>query len=189
MSRRNWNTAIFAGFLIISVFATTDAQTRKAYWLKDNNTKAQITLYASPDGSGNLCSKEQPGSLTSLRNKVSSMTATMKGNIVINLRDGIYFLKSAFNLGPEDSGNNGYSVVWQANPGEFPVLSGGTAVTGWVLFDKNKNIYKTNVGDLKFRQLYVNVVRAANCRLGIVAGPEHRVISVVGWTGQVANEF
>ena len=51
------------------------------------------------------------------------------------------------------------------------------------------DVWKARIDITEFRQLYVNVVRAANCRLGIVAGPEHRVISVVGWTGQVANEF
>jgi hypothetical protein len=89
----------------------------------------------------------------------------MNNNILINLKGGTYLLKSAFKLGPEDSGKNGYSIVWQACPGEVPRLSGGKTVIGWTLFDKRKNIWNTNVGSsLKFRQLYVNGERAVRAR-------------------------
>ena len=37
-----------------------------------------------------------------------------------------------------------------------PVISGGKLITGWELFDKTNNIYRANVGELKFRQLYIN---------------------------------
>jgi hypothetical protein len=95
-----------------------------------NLSNAQMVFYASPAGSGEICSNDHPGSLTSVRNKVRKITPAMKRNIVINLKGGTYHLKSAFQLGPEDSGTNGFSVVWQANPGEVPKVSGGKVITG-----------------------------------------------------------
>jgi hypothetical protein len=131
-----------------------------------NLSKAQMVFYASPAGSGEICSNDHPGSLTSVRNKVRKITPAMKRNIVINLKGGTYHLKSAIQLGPEDSGTNGFSVVWQANPGEVPKVSGGKVITGWSLFDKRKNIWKTNVGSsFHFRQLYVNGTRAIRARI------------------------
>lgn len=124
----------------------------------------QTILYVSPDGSGSQFTKKNPGSLEGARDKARSLAVSMDGDIVVNLYGGTYFLESAFKLGPEDSGNNGFSVTWQAVPGEKPVLSGGKIISGWTLFDKEKNIYKTNVGNLKFRQLYVGGIRAVRAR-------------------------
>ncbi len=148
-----------------------------------NLSKAQTIFYASPLGRGDICSKEHPGSLTSVRDKVRKITPSMNCDIQINLKGGTYLINSAFQLGPEDSGKNGYSVVWQACPGEVPELSGGKVIKGWSLFDKGKNIWKTNVGSsLHFRQLYVNGVRAVRARIpnmecNLDKGPYARIYS------------
>lgn len=129
------------------------------------NSKKTIVLYASPEGQGDDCSKQHPGSLISVRNKVRSMLASMSQNIVVNLRGGTYRLESTFKLSHEDSGKNGFTVTWQAYPNEIPVLSGGKPITGWTLYDPKSNIWKTNVGSSsQFRQLYVNGVRAIRAR-------------------------
>jgi len=125
---------------------------------------AQTVLYVSPDGKGNQFTKTHPGKLTDTRDKVRSLAGSMKSDILVNLCGGFYFLDSTFILGPEDSGQNGFSVVWQATPGEKPVLSGGKIIAGWRLSDNEKNIWKTNVGNLNFRQLYVNGKRAVRAR-------------------------
>ncbi|MGV8133672.1 MAG: right-handed parallel beta-helix repeat-containing protein [Mangrovibacterium sp.] len=125
---------------------------------------AQTILYVSPDGRGDRFTKKNPGSLEGARDKVRSLTVSMNGDIVVNLYGGTYFLESAFKLGPEDSGNNSFSVIWQAAPGEKPVLSGGKIISRWTLFDRVRNIYSTNVGNLKFRQLYVGGIRAVRAR-------------------------
>ncbi len=125
---------------------------------------AQTNLYVSPDGSGCRFTKKHPGSLPDAREKVRTMASSMDCDRVVNLLGGTYFLDSTYLLGPEDSGRNGFSVVWQAAPGEKPVLSGGKVISGWTLFDKERNIYKTNVGKLKFRQLYVDGTRAIRAR-------------------------
>ncbi len=129
------------------------------------NPEKPIVLYASPEGRGDICSKQHPGSLTSVRDKVRSMLASMNQNIVVNLRDGTYRLESTFKLTNEDSGNHGFTVTWQAYPNEIPVFSGGKPITGWTLSDPKNNIWKTNIGNSPgFRQLYVNGVRAVRAR-------------------------
>ncbi len=182
MKRNIRSIALIAGILISTVITTTNAQPSKDGQIIDNKAKVQITLYASPNGSGNSFTKKHPGSLTGVRDKVQSMVASMKGDIVVNLLGGIYSPDTTFNLGPEDSGNNGYSVIWQSYKGEKPVFSGGKSIAGWTLFDKEKNIYKTNVGCLTFRQLYVNGKRAVRARTPnrsceIDKGPYARIFS------------
>jgi hypothetical protein len=124
----------------------------------------QTLLHVSPDGSGNQFTKNNPGSLAGAREKIRTLNSTMSGHLVVCLHGGTYFFDSTFRLGSDDSGNNGFSVIWQAAPGEKPVLSGGKEITGWSLYDNKNNIWKTNVGTLNFRQLYVNGQRAVRAR-------------------------
>ena len=131
----------------------------------DKISNTQFTFYASPDGTGNLFSREHPGSLSGVQAKVRSVTSAMKGNIVIHLMGGTYRLDSTLNFLPWDSGNNGHTVIWQACPGEVPVLGGGMAISQWTLFDKKQNIWKAKIErSLNFRQLYVNGKRAVRAR-------------------------
>jgi hypothetical protein len=125
----------------------------------------QYTFYAAPNGSGSTCSQAVPCSLTGVRDKVRTVNAGMTGDIVVYLRGGVYSLTSTFTLSDQDSGFNSYNVQYLSYPGETPVLSGGQAITGWVLHDSAKNIYKAHVGtSLDTRQLYVNGVRAIRAR-------------------------
>ncbi|WP_194923681.1 hypothetical protein [Catenulispora pinisilvae] len=50
----------------------------------------------------------------------------MTGDIVVSLTGGTYRLSTTFQLGPRDSGQNGHTVLWQAAPGQTPVISGAT---------------------------------------------------------------
>ncbi|GIJ76948.1 hypothetical protein Xph01_13800 [Micromonospora phaseoli] len=126
---------------------------------------ATTTLYASPSGSGTSCSAAQPCSLTAAQAAVRSRTASMSGDIVVELAGGVYRLSSPLRLTAADSGTNGYRVVWQAAPSARPVLSGARAVTGWSLVDAGRNIWRANVGaGLDSRQLYVDGAIATRAR-------------------------
>lgn len=121
-------------------------------------------LYVSPGGSGTACSSVAPCSLALARSKAQAINdaAQMNGNIFIYLKDGTYELGETFVLNGEDSGSNHYSVIYKNAPGETPILSGGTKITGWQTHQGS--IVKANVGMLEFRQLYVNDVRAIRAR-------------------------
>lgn len=140
-----------------------------ALWPAQAAYAVQATYYAAPDGSGSTCSETDPCSLTDARDKVRTINQNMTGNIVVHLRGGTYALDSTFELRRDssvnDSGSNGYSVIYQAYPGEQPILSGGEPISGWTLHDSAKNIYRAPVDSaLRTRQLYVNGVRATRAR-------------------------
>jgi hypothetical protein len=56
-----------------------------------------------------------------------------------------------------DGGRNGHHVLWEAAPNAHPVFSGASLVTGWTIFDKQKNIYVANTPPgVDTRQIWVN---------------------------------
>ena len=128
-----------------------------------DDPNAEVTLYASPTATGTTgCSLSAPCSLDGVQDVVRSMTASMTGDIVVDLRGGVYRRTSTwtFNDAAGDSGHNGYRVIYQAYPGETPEISGAERITGWTLHDSSKNIWSASVGTLDTRELYVNGVRA-----------------------------
>ena len=147
-------SSIFAAFLTMSTSAAV-----------------QTTLYVSPSGSGPAFSEAQPGSLVAARDKVRTMSSAMTGDIVITLRGGAYELTSPLVLTAADGGANGHQVIYQAFPGEKPVLSGGRTITGWSRADSARTIYKATAGlSIDTRQLYVNGVRAIRARSANASG-------------------
>jgi hypothetical protein len=122
-------------------------------------------FYASPTGSGSKCSYEAPCSLTGVRDKVRSVNANMRGDIIVYLRGGTYALLSPLELTSQDSGTNRHNIVYKAYENEEPVISGGKRVSGWSLHDGANDVYKASVGrSLRTRQLYVDGVRATRAR-------------------------
>ncbi|WP_308170042.1 RICIN domain-containing protein [Acrocarpospora catenulata] len=126
---------------------------------------ATTTLYASPSGTGTACTSAQPCSVSAAQTAVRSLNGAMSGDIVVELADGVYRLAAPLRLTAADSGNNGYTVKWQAAAGARPAISGARAVTGWSVADSAKNIWRANVGTgIDTRQLYVNGAVATRAR-------------------------
>ncbi|MNI08997.1 hypothetical protein D3C73_620500 [compost metagenome] len=120
--------------------------------------------YVSPEGNDvNDGTKEQPfKTLGRARDAVRELNQSMQGDIVIYLRGGMYALKETLVLDERDSGFNGFQVIYCAYPGEKPILSGGQVLGEW---RKSGNlIYSCSVGELRFRQLYINGQRANRAR-------------------------
>ena len=165
MILRRWKPTLIAFLAILlsfSGFATIVAPNQAV-------AAVQTTLYASPTGSGTVCSQASPCSLEGARDQARTVNGNMTGDIIISLLDGTYTLSSTFQLTESatvhDSGTNGYNVIYQADPGSHPVISGGQQITGWTQYDSVKNIYRANVGtSLNTRQLYVNGVRATRAK-------------------------
>lgn len=127
----------------------------------------QATFYVSPAGNDS-----NPGTFSSpfktlerARDAVRAINGNMTGDIIVYLRGGTYTLDAPFELTAEDSGSNGYSIVYQNYADEEPVISGGYEVTGWTLHDATKNIYRAYVGtDFYSRDLFVDGERATRAR-------------------------
>ncbi len=126
---------------------------------------AVTTIYASPTGTGSACSSAQPCSLSAAQAAVRSQVASMSGDIVVQLADGVYRPAAPLTFTSADSGTGGHTVSWQAAPSAHPVITGAKAVTGWSLADSSKNIWKASVGTgLDTRQLYVDGAEATRAR-------------------------
>ncbi|WP_327287613.1 ricin-type beta-trefoil lectin domain protein [Streptomyces sp. NBC_01198] len=126
------------------------------------------TLYVSPTGSGTSCSASAPCSVTQAKSSVEAIDGNMSGDIVVQLAGGTYRMSSPLVLGSADSGSNGHQVIWQAAPGQSPVLSGGQQVTGWSVKDATNNIYAASVpGGADSRQLYVDGALAPRAAISI----------------------
>jgi hypothetical protein len=94
----------------------------------------QSVFWVSPDPANptaSCASMAEACSLGQAQQDVRAVDGHMTGDIDVELSGGDYHLSRTLALGPQDSGTDGYDVVYQAAPGAQPVLSGGEAVTGW----------------------------------------------------------
>ncbi|MBN8826883.1 MULTISPECIES: right-handed parallel beta-helix repeat-containing protein [unclassified Spirosoma] len=124
-----------------------------------------VNLYVSPKGDD-----RNPGSLKrpfktieKAKQMVGDLLKTKAEQITVTLRGGRYALGQTLTFNQQDAGEN-CRVVYQAYPGEKPVLSGGQKVFGWTLHNVGQNIYKASVGNRNFRQIYVNGKEAVRAR-------------------------
>lgn len=154
----------------------------------------QTILYVSPNGTGTNFSAAQPGNLFAARDAVRSLNGSMTNDIVVYLYGGTYSLTDSFqlqeNTTTHDSGTGGFNIIYQAYPGQVPILSGGMTVTNWSLVDAGKNIWSAYVGtNVNSRQLYVNGIRAIRARGPI--NPSGFVTNTTGtgfWTTNTAMQ-
>jgi hypothetical protein len=97
--------------------------------------------------------------LTRARDAVRAVNRQMAGDIVVQLHGGTYRLTRPVDFGVQDSGADGFRVIYRAAPGEVPVLDGGVTVTGWT--PDHGGIYRATLDrDEKLRSLFVNGTRA-----------------------------
>ena len=92
--------------------------------------------------------------LLSAKNTIRSANNNMTKDIVVCLKGGNYYLDNTISFTPEDSGTNGYNIVYKNYPGEKPILIGGQRITNWQHY--SGNIYKTHVGSWRFYALMEN---------------------------------
>lgn len=119
----------------------------------------QTAFYVAPAPMGgsdiNLGTRSEPFlTLERARKAVRNINKDMTGNVIVYLRGGTYELERPLVFQAHDSGQNGYSVIYMAYPGETPVVTGGQRISGWT--PAGNGVYKANTYGLQFRQLYVN---------------------------------
>ena len=116
----------------------------------------QASFYVSTSGNDN-----NPGTqnapyktITRARNEARKITGNMRGDVIVYLRGGTYFLAAPLQLNHKDSGTNGHDIIYRAYPGETPIISGGVPVKGWTL--DHDQIYKAPLDrNTKLRTLFV----------------------------------
>lgn len=100
--------------------------------------------------------------LDKARQTVASVSSSMTGDITVYVRGGTYTLTSPLQFSSTDSGKNGFNIIYKAYGSEKPVFSGGRTITGWT--NTGNNIWKASASGTRFRQMYVNEVRAQKAR-------------------------
>ncbi len=135
------------------------------YLPSEANANVQATYYVSPAGSdSNPGTIEQPfATLHKARDIVRTINSNMTGDIIVYLRGGTYHLTDTVIFSELDSGSNGYKVKYRSYPGEIPIVSGGSLITGWTQVP-NSPLWSAPVSVDNFRQLYVNGQRAERTR-------------------------
>ncbi|MEW2564391.1 right-handed parallel beta-helix repeat-containing protein [Streptomyces griseorubiginosus] len=98
---------------------------------------------------------------------VRARAPRMTSDLVVNLRGGTYRLKAPLRLSEAagDSGRNGHRVIYQAYGYGTPrqervTISGGRRISGWRPDQRLRGFWRTEVGSLETRQLYVGDRRA-----------------------------
>lgn len=121
--------------------------------------RVRTTFYVDPSSIGG--SDSNPGTISEpfltlerAKQAVRDVNKAMTGDAIVYLRGGTYELEEPLVFQSDDSGQNGYRVIYMAYPGEKPVITGGRRISGWI--PAGNGIYKANTNGLQFRQLYVN---------------------------------
>jgi hypothetical protein len=116
-----------------------------------------VTIAVSPSGDDSGAgTKERP--FRTLRRAQQAVREVNVGHdVTVELGDGVYRLSEPLIFTASDGGRNGHHVSWTAAEGAKPVLSGASAVTGWKLFDKEKQIWVADVpAGVDARELWVD---------------------------------
>lgn len=133
-------------------------------WTSSSDAQAAITFFVSPTADDRNSGTENAPfrTIERARDAVRAVNQHAQDDVVVYLRGGRYELATPIEFTQQDGGFNGRRIIYRAYPGETPVLSGGRILTGWT--DAGGGLYRTNVGPLHFRQLFVNGRRAVRAR-------------------------
>ena len=135
----------------------------------------QAEFYVDPNlgMAGNSGELQAPfANIEDARDAVRTINSAMTGDIVVYLRGGIYELTQAIALEAQDSGSNGFRIIYRNYPHEEPIMEGGSRITGWT--PVGDGIFSAPAGDLEFLQLYVNNRTAQRARFP-EAGAEFQI--------------
>ena len=166
-------TGLWGGFAPTSI---AQAETRG---------KIQAEFFVSPSGDDkNPGTYEKPfATLQAARDAVRDINDNMTGDIYVFVDGGKYYMEETLVLNEEDSGTNGYQVIYRNldGLGSAELIGGKKVESEWELVDASGDptvdpdadlpasaegkVYKTHVGtDVDFNTLYVNDKRATMAR-------------------------
>jgi hypothetical protein len=123
-----------------------------------------IMFYVAPGGSDdNPGTEAKPfASIEKARQAVRAVNREMTHDIVVVLGGGTYRIDRSLVFDAEDSGFHGHRVVYRAQAGQSPVISGGRPVLDWQPDAKGRWKAASPCDD--FRQLYVGGIRATRAK-------------------------
>lgn len=149
-------------------------------------------FYVSTTGCDeNLGTKDAPfKTIQKAKDAVRLVSAEMKGHIVINITEGYYFLDDILDFTNDDSGKNGFNIIYRGNKNNMPVISAGRKIEGFVPSSEYEGLYETYVDDLEhIRELYINEeVRYLSKSAGMIKGVKKpQKYDTIEWYSQHPN--
>ncbi|MBD0379741.1 golvesin C-terminal-like domain-containing protein [Paenibacillus sedimenti] len=168
------------GFIVFIFFLMLFSSIASIFESNRVYAAVQKEFYVSPTGSdtsGNGTIAAPFASMDKARLAVRSYLAsnTLTGDVIVYFSGGTYKQISSVTFSSEDSGKDGFNVIYRNMLNENPVFSGGEVITNWI--PENENVFKANVYDsvynsvyssvytqLDFRQIYVNGTRGIRAR-------------------------
>ena len=143
----------FIGLIIVTIMCFSSGV--YAYEKPQPFKTFYVWSHAAKTGDGSYESPFQ--NLEEAKSAVRKINNEMKGDIEVVLLDGEYYLDETFVLTEEDSGKNGYNVIYRGEKEKYPVISGGRKITGFTKCENGLYSAKVLDDDIKgIRQLSIN---------------------------------
>lgn len=134
-------------------------------------TFGRLAVYVDGDNGSDAndgTAQNPVATLEGARSTVRPYLKNMQNHIYIFIKGGTYEISEKVTLTDEDSGQNGYNVIYTSFGNEKPVFSGGRDYKELELYDAEKNIYRVYVGSgLESREAYFNGVRGVRAKSDI----------------------
>lgn len=127
----------------------------------------RLAIYVDPENGSdeNTGIKSEPvATIDAAIRLVKENNGDMENHLFVFLKGGQYKLDESIVMTAEESGSNGYNVVYTSYGDEKAQLMAGEEFSNFELHDEKLNIYKTYVGDTMSRQVYINGVRGIRAR-------------------------
>ena len=86
------------------------------------------------------------------KEEVRKYNQNMQNDIVVNIESGVYYQTESMDFLPEDSGYNGYNVVYRGI--DNPTISGGVSISGFTASDRKKGVYELSLPQFKKQGVY-----------------------------------
>ncbi|QDX24608.1 right-handed parallel beta-helix repeat-containing protein [Sphingomonas suaedae] len=147
---------------------TRDPDARHSIVIPIRPVPVPVVLHLAPDGSdeGDGSAARPIASFTRAQALVRRLNET--NDVTVRIAPGTYRLAKPLRFTAEDGGRNGFVVRWEGAPGAYPVISGGTRVSGWQLADRARGIWRARIPTgIDPRQLTVNGALAPRARIEI----------------------
>jgi hypothetical protein len=112
--------------------------------------------------------------------------------IVVQLRQGTYFVSQPLSFSSADSGTTQLQVNWENYPSETPVISGGMQLGGdsglsWKNINGNQWQVSLPASTQYFEQMFYNQQRRLRPRLGGLLGTSYRVAATIYLPGSASG--
>ena len=158
--------ALAEGTTVIHVISEEKEEIRADVPIEVKAREVMRRIYVQNNGNdSNDGSQNAPvRTLARAQELVREYNQEMTGDIEVILADGYYLLTDTWQLTEQDGGSQQHYVVYRHEGSKEAVIGGRRQISGFTVYDAEKNIYVADAAGLNTRQLYIDNVRAVRAR-------------------------